>query len=149
MSQPTRQLVFSVALCVVSSFASAQTTYKCGNSYSETPCVGGTAMRQDLRTDEQKREADETTTRQKKAAVRFEKDRIAQEKRDAKALKEAGTAVIVGKKTEPPARMLGGPKFVKPSKPAKPTKAAKKKKVIKPAGKKDGTPSKLNAVAPL
>jgi hypothetical protein len=139
MSQPTRQFAFSILLGVVSSFAAAQTPYKCGNSYSETPCVDGKpVVNQDLRTDEQKRQADETTIRQKKAAGRFERDRIAQEKRDAKALREADSAVIIGKKIKPPAREYGKQKLVKPPKPpkaAKPVKAAKKKKADQPAAK--------------
>jgi hypothetical protein len=145
MSQPTRQFAFSILLGVVSSFAAAQTPYKCGNSYSETPCVDGKpVVNQDLRTDEQKRQADETTIRQKKAAGRFERDRIAQEKRDAKALREADSAVIIGEKTEPAAgnpgkpgkpKLIKPPKPAKPAKPAKTVKAAKQKKPAKPAAR--------------
>jgi hypothetical protein len=136
MSQPARYLFFSGVLCVASSFAAGQTTYKCGNSYSETPCVDGKAVAAgDKRTDEQKREADETTSRQKKAAGQFETDRIAQEKREAKALREADAAVIV-EKPKPEARKLSKLTLLKPPKPPKPpkpVKAAKKKKAAKPA----------------
>ena len=139
MSQAARQLALSIVLGLVSSVAAAQTTYKCGNTYSETPCVDGKAVTtDDKRTDEQKRQADETTIRQKKAAGRFEKDRIAQEKRDAKALREADKGAVIGKKAEPVVRKQGKPKFVKPpkpAKPAKPIKAVKEKKAEKPAAK--------------
>lgn len=137
MSQIARQLVFSGMLCVISSVATAQATYKCGSAYSETPCVDGKALvNQDLRTEEQKRQADETTIRQKKAAGGFEKDRIAGEKQDAEALRKASSAVIIGKEAELVARKQSKSKLVKsPKSPkaAKPVKAAKKKKKDKPA----------------
>ena len=136
MSQPTRQFAFSILLGFVSSVAAAQTTYKCGNAYSEEPCVDGKAVAAgDKRTDDQKRQADETTTRQRMAAGKFEKDRIAQEKRDAKALSEAGSAVVVGK-PKPEARevsKLTPTKRPKLPKQPKPVKAAKKKNAAKPA----------------
>ena len=123
---------FCAALCAVSLAAAAQTTYKCDNSYSETPCADGKVIpARDSRTVEQIRQADETTTRQKVAASDFKKNRIAQEKRDAQALREAGTEVVIRKKSEPVSRTQGSVKFIKPPKPAKPTKAAKKKKAKK------------------
>lgn len=134
MPQFVHPLIFSIVLSAVSSFTAAQTTYKCGNSYSETPCADGKAVvNQDLRTEDQKRQADETTRRQKSAASGFEKDRIAQEKRDAKALREADKGATIGKKAEPVARMRPKPKLIKPPKPAKPVKATKKKKTEKSA----------------
>ncbi len=134
--------IASLALCVISASAMAQTTYKCGNAYSETPCVDGKAVTaEDKRTDAQKSQADETAIRQRKAANKFEKDRIAQEKRDARALRDAGTATIVGK-PEPEVRKLGKatrvkvPKPIKPPKAPKPAKVSKKKSAEKPAKKK-------------
>ena len=133
MLQFIRPLFLSIVLSAVSSFTAAQTPYKCGNSYSQTPCADGKAvMNQDLRTEDQKRQADETTSRQKSAASGFENDRIAQEKRDAKALRDADKGATIGKKAEPVARLHPKPKLTKPPKPAKPVKAAKKKKAGNP-----------------
>jgi hypothetical protein len=134
--------IASLALCVISASAIAQTTYKCGNSYSETPCVDGKAVTtEDKRTDSQKSQADETNIRQRKAANKFEKDRIAQEKRDAKALRDAGPATIIGKpgpevRKQSKATQIKVPKPIKAPKAAKPAKVSKKKPAEKPAKKK-------------
>ena len=142
-------LSFRRFLCVATATvmmggAVAQTVYKCGNAYSEEPCVDGRAMAvQDLRTDAQKSQANETTIRQKNAARKFEVDRIAQEQRDAEARRDAGSTVTVVKpmpKAQPVAGKLGKATRIKPVKPikpvnpVKPVKVSKKKKVSKPAG---------------
>ena len=134
-----RVLVGPLALCAIVAPAVAQTTYKCGNAYSTTPCADGKAVAaQDLRTEEQKRQADDTTSRQKAAASKFEKDRIAQERRDAVALKEAGREIVVGKSTEAVVVKRAKLKVNKPAKPPKPitpAKPAKKKTADKPPTK--------------
>ena len=128
MSQPSRQLIFSIVLCVVSSFAAGQTTYKCGNSYSETPCVDGKAVAAgDKRTDEQKREAETSTARAKEMAGELERDRLKREKQEALALKKAGSPAATQKVNRTPLK-IQKPKLIKPPKPDKPTKVAKKKK---------------------
>ena len=133
MRQSFFTFIATAAMSAAAASAVAQPTYKCGNAYSTTPCADGKVVAdQDLRTEEQKRQADENTSRQKAAASGFEKDRIAQEKRDAEALRKAGTAVTLGKSTE--AVVVKRAKL-KVNKPAKPIKPAKKKKTDKSPAK--------------
>ena len=59
----------------------AQTTYKCGNSYSQQPCPGGTVVdTADPRTSEQKKQAEQSIQRDAKLASELEKSRLQQEK---------------------------------------------------------------------
>jgi len=56
--------------------ATAQTVYRCGNSYSQTPCAGGTAVStDDSRTDAQRAAAREGLSRDKALAKELETDR--------------------------------------------------------------------------
>jgi hypothetical protein len=106
MSQPTRQLVFSVALCVVSNFASAQATYKCGNSYSETPCANAVIVEsRDDRTREQKLQAEASTKTNEKMVKKFASERTKREKKEAAANRKA--AEIHAAKVEAQKRRTG------------------------------------------
>lgn len=126
--------VFYVVLCAISTSTLAQTTYKCGNIYSETPCADGKVVAtDDKRTDDQKRQADASTARAQAAAGELEKDRIAREKQEAMALKKANSPTKTEQVKRTPFKALK-PKLVKPEKPAKAIKAAKKKTTAKPAG---------------
>ena len=59
----------------------AQTVYRCGNVYSQTPCAGGVALdASDTRTPAQKAQADAAATQAAKSADKLEKDRIALER---------------------------------------------------------------------
>ena len=59
----------------------AQTTYKCGNSYSQQPCPGGTVVdTADPRTSAQKKQAEQAIQRDAKLASELEKSRLQQEK---------------------------------------------------------------------
>ena len=61
--------------------AGAQTTYKCGNSYSQQPCPGGTVVdTADPRTSAQKTQAEQATQRDAKLASELEKSRLQKEK---------------------------------------------------------------------
>ena len=61
--------------------AGAQTTYKCGNSYSQQPCPGGTVVdTADPRTSAQKKQAEQAIQRDAKLASELEKSRLQQEK---------------------------------------------------------------------
>lgn len=122
MPQHACQFVFSVVLGVVSSVAAAQTTYKCGNAYSETPCVDGKAVAVgDKRSDDQKREADGATARAQVMAGKLEKDRLKRESEEALVSQKAGSPATAQKVSRTPLKIF------KP-KPAKPVKFAKKKK---------------------
>ena len=126
MRQSFFTFIAIAAMSVAAASAIAQPTYKCGNAYSTTPCADGKVVAdQDLRTEAQKRQADDTTTRQKAAASKFERDRLAQEKQDAAALRNAGSAVVIKKPADQEVRQRGKLKQYKPPKPPKPPKVAK------------------------
>jgi hypothetical protein len=75
-----------VAISAFSAPAPAQLAYRCGNSYSQTPCPDGVAVdASDKRTAAQKQEADLATRRDAKTASSMEKARLAQEARDLAA----------------------------------------------------------------
>ena len=73
----------------------AQTTYKCGNSYSQQPCPGGTVVdTADPRTSEQKKQAEQAIQRDAKLASELEKSRLQQEKnRSGDSLSGAAPAI--------------------------------------------------------
>lgn len=81
----SRQGVFLAAL-LISLFAAskglqAQNIYKCGNSYSQTPCPGANTLTlDDARDAAQKQQSDAATRRDTGLAAALEKDRIAKEK---------------------------------------------------------------------
>lgn len=137
-----KRLLWVASFAALMGNAFAQPVFKCGNAYSETPCADGKPIAaQDLRTEAQKSQADETTIRQKTAASGFEKERIAQEKRDAKALKDAGPAVILGRPEKSNKASAVNPnKRPKTLKPAKPVKAAEAAKAAE-ASKKTNNPA--------
>ena len=59
----------------------AQTVYKCGNSYSQSPCPGAEAIQaSDPRSPDQKLQAEAATRRDAQQAQFLEKQRLAQEK---------------------------------------------------------------------
>ena len=77
-----------IAVCAVSTWASAQNTYRCGNTYSQTPCPNGKTLDvTDSRTADQKKQTDAATANSAKAGDNLEKARLAQEKRDLAANK--------------------------------------------------------------
>ena len=64
--------------------ALAQTIYKCGNNYSQSPCPGGSVVdADDPRTPAQKAQADRSAGKAAKAAERLERDRLAAQKAHA------------------------------------------------------------------
>lgn len=70
-----------ISLCALSSRLQAQNIYKCGSSYSQTPCAGATTLSvDDARTEAQKQQTDAATRGDAKLAQSLAKDRIAQEK---------------------------------------------------------------------
>lgn len=75
-----------LASIAVSSAAAAQTAYKCGSSYSQTPCAGGVAIdTSDPRSGEQKKQADLATERDMRTADAMEQSRIEREQMDLAA----------------------------------------------------------------
>lgn len=69
-----------VVLCAASSGLQAQNIYKCGNSYSQTPCPGASTLNlNDAREPAQKLQTDDATRRDANSAEGLEKTRLAQE----------------------------------------------------------------------
>lgn len=130
-----------VAYFALYSSAYAQKTYRCGNSYSQTPCAGGVAIdTQDTRTEAQKNQADSITGRLTAAQKALETERLAREKKEAAQAKIPATktpATVVRSKTIKP-RKIKKP-AVDPSPPNKPkppaapaASGAKKPKPVAP-----------------
>lgn len=127
-----RSILLAATVGLLASSVGAQTAYKCGNAYSQTPCPDGKAVAtDDARTEEQKRQADASTARNQAAAKALETDRIAHEKKDALALKKANTVGAVAKSKSTPFKAHKQ----KSVKPPKAVKVAKKKKVAEAAAR--------------
>ena len=108
-----RTIIF-IAIGSISTWASAQNAYRCGNTYSQTPCPNGKTIDvTDSRSADQKKQTDAATASTAKAGDAMEKSRLAQEKRDL-AANQARPVVIA------PAAV--------PAPPAQPVTYAKKKK---------------------
>lgn len=111
-----------VLLCLVQAATAADKTapiYRCGNSYSNTPCAQGAAVPiDDSRTPAQKAQSEKVLAQDKAQAQALEKERLAQEKlaaQDAAAAAKAATNKPAAPKTESPA-----PKHSKKKKKAEP-----------------------------
>ncbi len=69
-----------VALCAIQIKAHAQNAYRCGNSYSQTPCPGGVTIdAADNRSGAQKAQSDAVIQRDKATADSMEKSRRQEE----------------------------------------------------------------------
>ena len=63
-----------------------QPIYRCGNSYSQTPCAHGIVVHaDDLRTPDQKAQSDAATLQAARLADRLERERLASERRSVHA----------------------------------------------------------------
>lgn len=72
--------IFFIATGAVFTSAQAQNIYRCGDSYSQSPCPGGVAVdASDSRTKVQKAQAEADTQRDRQAANALEKERLKQE----------------------------------------------------------------------
>jgi hypothetical protein len=75
-----------LAVGAVSMNSNAQPTYKCGNSYSQTPCPDAVLVNtEDRRTSAQKLQTDQATQRDARVADAMEKARLQQEAKDLAA----------------------------------------------------------------
>ena len=78
--------IFLIALLALSTGASAQKIYKCGNTYSQQACPEGIVIPAAATPDAtQKNAADQATRRDALTADRMEKSRLQQEKEDLAA----------------------------------------------------------------
>ena len=72
--------IFSIALYAISTGATEQNVYKCGNAYGQKPCIDGVVVDvQDSRTPAQKAESDALIKRDSAAANAMEKARLKDE----------------------------------------------------------------------
>ncbi|MES2227153.1 MAG: hypothetical protein V4540_05235 [Pseudomonadota bacterium] len=88
--KPTAALL----LCLMTSLASAQSIYRCGNSYSESPCAEGGRVvdATDTRSPAQLAEARRVAADERRFAAELRRDRLA----DEKALKPSGATSLSG-----------------------------------------------------
>ncbi|MFS2100622.1 hypothetical protein ACCC97_16800 [Variovorax sp. Varisp85] len=94
--------IFLIATCAFSMSASAQNaakTWRCGNTYSDQPCEGGTTVKvNDHRSDQDRQAADAGTRSAQTYADHLERTRLSQEKaandRDQRAAREARSAAL-------------------------------------------------------
>jgi hypothetical protein len=86
MHSTSLNAIFLIAFCALSTGATAQNTYKCGDAYSQVPCPGARIIdATDSRTPAQKTQADLVTGRAARTADAMEKARLQQEKIDSAA----------------------------------------------------------------
>ena len=78
---------FLIATNLITTGVWGQNIYKCGNTYSQQPCPGGTLVdASDARTSEQKKASDLASQRNAKAADALEQARLKKEKTEHPAL---------------------------------------------------------------
>ena len=78
--------IFLIAVCALSTGATAQNIYKCGETYSQLPCPGGVLIdATDKRSTAQIAQADSATGRDARNADAMEKARLQQEGSDIAA----------------------------------------------------------------
>jgi hypothetical protein len=126
-----QKLILIAVLALAAQAASAQTVWRCGSSYSEKPCAGGTEVSAlDKRTPAEARQSASVAQADMKLADKMEKERLAREKDAPKALvigpKDAPKPAAeqkAGKKPEQFVASSGKPK-AKPKAPAKAKKTA-------------------------
>ena len=115
-----------IALAALPSLSTAQVSYKCGNSYSQTPCPDAVVLdKTDQRTSAQKAQADLATQRDARLANTMEKARLQQEAKDLAA--------------NTPATKASRPASANKHSADK-TKKVRVKKAVPPTAKKEATP---------
>jgi hypothetical protein len=110
--------------------AGAQTVYRCGTSYSQSPCPAGVAIAvDDPRTAQQKQETEAAVRRDAKTADSMEKSRLKQEAMDRPAQLAAARAAqkaLAQKPEKPPAAKKQAKKKEKDPEPEVFTQGKKK-----------------------
>jgi hypothetical protein len=82
-----RPFIIAAACALAAQAAGAQTVWRCGNSYSQQPCPGGSAVSAaDTRTPAEAQRASSVAQADMKLADKMEKERLAREKNAPKAL---------------------------------------------------------------
>lgn len=128
----TWKALLPLTLSVATMAASAQVTYRCGNSYSQSPCPGAIEVdTRDTRTSAQKAQTDLATQRDMRTANALEKARLLQESKDLAAnaapKRVAAASAATGKgKPVKTKKALGSAELVvkSPPRPKHPASAA-------------------------
>jgi hypothetical protein len=103
--------IFLIAINPIGTGAWGQNVYKCGNTYSQQPCPGGTLVdAADTRTSEQKKAADQASERHAKAADTLEQARLKKEKTEQQALTASKKPTVAPSTTASQPRDSAGPK---------------------------------------
>ena len=80
--------IFTIAISAIPTWANAQNAYRCGNSYSQTPCADGKTLDlSDNRTLAQKNQATAAAANRSEEVAALQKARLAREKRELTAKK--------------------------------------------------------------
>ena len=124
-----------LALSALALPAQSQSVYRCGESYSNSPCAGATVVAtDDARSAAQRAQADAATRRDVRLARELEKERLALEARPAApiilATARFGAPAPSADKPLPKGQLKKPEQFsaVSPKKPGETTSQAKKKK---------------------
>lgn len=89
----TVSLILAIAAMSLCAGLSAQTVYRCGSSYSQTPCPGGSTVdATDGRTPEQRKAHEASVTHEKRAGDTLEKTRLKDEAAAQRAAEKADKA---------------------------------------------------------
>jgi hypothetical protein len=91
-------IAFVAAAALFAAPSMAQTVYRCGDSYVQKPCPGGTAVDvDDSRSASQRTDTLDATKRTARAADAMQKERLAEESKPAQALLPAEHPEVVVK----------------------------------------------------
>lgn len=105
MYRTLARILFLIAVHALSTGATAQNTYKCGNTYSQAPCPGGVVIDvADTRSASQKKQADMIIARDAQTADTMEAARLKQEKIDLAANTPSEKQAIDAHKKKPAAK---------------------------------------------
>jgi hypothetical protein len=128
--------VLCLAACGWIAPAAAQTIYRCGNSYSQQPCPGGTAVQaDDKRSASQSSQTSLAAERDAKAADAMEKARLKEEAKPAQVAMPPARAEVPPPEERKVQAKAKKPTYFTATQPRKPgdTQAKKKKKSKKKA----------------
>lgn len=117
--------------------AAAQNVYRCGDSYSQQPCLGGVMVpAEDARSAQQKAEAAAAARRDAKAAEALEKERLKQEAQPVPAYSPTPKTEPAPESHRPVMSTPQKPPVFRAVAPARPDDIGPKKKKGKKKGKK-------------
>jgi hypothetical protein len=117
--------------------AAAQTIYRCGDSYSQQPCAGGSQVQAaDPRSAGQRSQTSAAARADAKAADAMEKARLKEEAKPAQAYIPPAKSASAEEDGKPQDQSVRKPAVFKATSPGKPTAKAAKKTAKAKKGKK-------------